>query len=312
MTKGHTFLNRFRKALSSRASRSRLRVLGSFSPELCDFSSNDYLGLVHSPPPSQEKNSSLLLQGELAAVNGPLSGVAHYGSGLGSTGSRILTGNSPMHAEIESFIESLHPLGPAPPPGTGSVPPRKSALLFNSGYSANLSLMSSVPGVEDVCVLDSHCHNSTFMGLKLSACPNPPLTFRHNDLQDLEDTLFRACQSLGRDGGVVLCIEGYYSMTGTLCPLSEMVSVSSRVSEETGKTVSIIIDEAHSGGIFGCCGRGRAGDVVEERGKANILAVVMAFGKAYGGHGGAVVDYSGWSGDGAPAEKDWEAGDGAR
>ncbi|GMH62905.1 hypothetical protein TL16_g03583 [Triparma laevis f. inornata] len=249
---------RFAAKIGSRIESNLHRRLTSSDGALVDFASNDYLGLCHSP----------------------ISRGTASGGSIGSTGSRLLSGNTDAHEELEAlFTETF--VG-----GAGG----KSALLFNSGYDANLSLLSSIPTAGDAIIADSECHNSTFMGARMSRC-GVFRTFRHNDAEDLGRVIDEV--EVGDGGGIIVPVEGYYSMSGTVSPLEEILEVVVEKGTERGCPIGVVLDEAHSSGVWG----GGLGMVAElglsKRQLSGILASVHTFGKAYGSHGAVVVDYAG-------------------
>jgi len=139
-------------SLRSRLHQSTLRKLDSTSSLNVDFLSNDYLGIsTLSLPPSPS--------------------LPH-----GSTGSRLLSGNTPSHSSLESYVSLLY---------TSHL---HSVLLFNSGYTANLGVFGVLPRANDAVVMDEESHSSMFQGFKLSRCfegGGRVSTFRHNDAEDL-------------------------------------------------------------------------------------------------------------------------------
>jgi 8-amino-7-oxononanoate synthase len=193
------------KKLEERKSSQSLRSLRLVNG-MVDFCSNDYLGIVR---------------------NGVLRPV---GTGLanGSTGSRLLSGNSALAEETEAFIAGFHQAA--------------SALLFNSGYDANLGLLASVPQKGDTILYDQLCHASIRDGIRLSFAQ--AFSFLHNDLADLEKKLAAA------SGTVFIVTESVFSMDGDLCPLEELVRIAGR------SGAHLIIDEAHATGMIGEKGEG--------------------------------------------------------
>lgn len=202
---------------------------------LVDFCSNDYLGLAQEP--------------------------FHVASLTGATGSRLISGNSQKaekaEAEIARFFKA-----PA-------------ALMFNSGYDANLGVFGSIPQKGDTVLYDAQIHASARDGLRLSLAKSH--SFRHNDLQHLEIKL-RQVQS----GSVYVAVESLYSMNGDLAPLAELEGLCKSYG------VFLIVDEAHACGVFGMNGIGAFAPSDYE----NCLKVVT-FGKAFGSHGACVLSTPG-------------------
>lgn len=210
---------------------------------LIDFCSNDYLGLARS----QELRNRI--HAELSH---------HSDERIGATGSRLLTGNSHFVEELESRIAAFHHA--------------ECGLIFNSGYDANLGLLSAVLGPEDTLVYDEHVHASIHDGMRLGRARTYP--FRHNDLDHLERRLTRA------SGRVFVAVESVYSMDGDFAPLGELAELCDRYG------CRMIVDEAHATGLYGEHGRGR---VAECGCEALTFARVHTFGKALGCHGAVVV-----------------------
>jgi glycine C-acetyltransferase/8-amino-7-oxononanoate synthase len=181
-----------------------------------------------------------------------------YGSG--TTGSRVLNGTYQGHAECEQALREFY--------GT------RHAMVFSTGYQANLGLMSTIAGKEDYIILDADSHASIYDGCFLGDAQI--VRFRHNSVDDLEKRLRR----LPADAGKLVVLEGVYSMLGDIAPLAEMV----RVAKAAG--AMIVVDEAHGMGFFGEHGRG----VFEEAGVADdVDFVVGTFSKSVGTVGGFVV-----------------------
>ncbi|MEP7277033.1 MAG: 8-amino-7-oxononanoate synthase, partial [Bacteroidota bacterium] len=201
-----------------------------------DFCSNDYLGIV--------KNNLLLP---------PASG---YGSG--STGSRLLTGNSALAEETESVIARFH----------GAA----AALIFNSGYDANTGILSCVPQRGNTVLYDALSHASIRDGLRLSLAAS--FSFLHNDVADLEKKLALA------KGNVFVVTESVFSMDGDTAPLRQIADACERYQAH------LVVDEAHATGVVGKNGEG----LVQELGlEQKCFARVHTFGKALGCHGAVVI-----------------------
>ncbi|HYG30037.1 MAG TPA: aminotransferase class I/II-fold pyridoxal phosphate-dependent enzyme [Allosphingosinicella sp.] len=181
-----------------------------------------------------------------------------YGSG--TTGSRVLNGTYQGHRECEEALKDYY--------GTAH------AMVFSTGYQANLGLMSTIAGKEDYIILDADSHASIYDGCALGNAQI--VRFRHNSVEDLDRRLGR----LPAEGGRLVVLEGVYSMLGDIAPLAEMV----RVAKEHGAMV--VVDEAHGMGFFGKNGRG----VFEEAGvEEQVDFVVGTFSKSVGTVGGFVV-----------------------
>lgn len=232
--------------LLKRAKFGNLRKLQTLQP-LIDFSSNDYLGLARSPQLA-------------AAVFQEWKMHLSHLNGLGSTGSRLLTGNSIYVQELEEKIAKFHGY--------------EAGLLFSCGYMANVGLLSSITSQESAIFFDAAVHASTHDGIRLSRAKAFP--FRHNDLEHLENRL-KSCSS---EGDRFICIESIYSTDGSMAQLSAI----SQLAREY--KAHLIVDEAHAVGACGPKGRGL---VAEHNLTAHVFAQVTTFGKALGIYGAIVL-----------------------
>ena len=180
--------------------------------------------------------------------------------GAGTTGSRVLNGTFQGHKECEDALKEFYDM--------------KYAMVFSTGYQANLGIISTIAGKGDFIILDIDSHASIYDGCKMGDAE--VVAFRHNDLEALEKRLKR----LPADAGKLVVLEGVYSMLGDVAPLKEMV----RVSKEAGAMV--LVDEAHSMGFIGENGRG----VAEEQGVLDdVDFVIGTFSKSVGTVGGFCV-----------------------
>jgi 7-keto-8-aminopelargonate synthetase-like enzyme len=180
--------------------------------------------------------------------------------GAGTTGSRVLNGTYQGHAECEQALRDFYGMD--------------HAMVFSTGYQANLGLMSTIAGKEDYIILDADSHASIYDGCALGNAQI--VRFRHNSVEDLEKRLRR----LPADAGKLVVLEGVYSMLGDIAPLKEMVAVAKAAG------AMIVVDEAHGMGFFGTHGRG----VFEEAGvEDQVDFVVGTFSKSVGTVGGFVV-----------------------
>ena len=181
-----------------------------------------------------------------------------YGSG--TTGSRVLNGTYQGHRECEEALKEFY--------GTDF------AMVFSTGYQANLGLMSTLAGKEDYIILDADSHASIYDGCFLGDAQI--VRFRHNNVEDLDKRLGR----LPKDAGKLVVLEGVYSMLGDIAPLADMVRVSKK------HDAMVVVDEAHGMGFFGANGRG----VFEEAGvEDQVDFVVGTFSKSVGTVGGFIV-----------------------
>ncbi|MHC2990224.1 8-amino-7-oxononanoate synthase [Pontibacter sp. HJ8] len=234
--------NKLQQKLAERAAQGNLRELKT-TTGLADFCSNDYLGLARS-----ERLRALIRQEEENYKQLP----------LGATGSRLLSGNHGLFEELEASIASYHQ--------------GEAALLFNSGYSANVGLLSALPQRGDTVFYDEASHASMKDGLRLSFAKS--YSFRHNNVEDLRQKLKRAT------GQVYVVVESVYSMDGDKAPLRELA----RLCNE--HTAALIVDEAHAVGLYGDKGEGLT---VALGLQDQVFAQVITYGKAMGSHGAAVV-----------------------
>lgn len=231
--------------LEERKKAGNLRTLTS-SKGLVDFFSNDYLGLAKSPELYQA------IEAELKQLSGNING---------STGSRLLSGNNDYVIATEKKLATLFQA--------------EKALIFNSGYSANTSLLSSVPQKDDTIIYDELIHASLKEGARLSFAKR--FSFRHNDLNDLELKIKKAT------GDCFVVVESVYSMDGDFCPLEKIIALCERYNAH------LILDEAHSTGIWGEKGTGFA---CARQLQHKIFARVYTFGKAMGIHGACIAGSS--------------------
>ncbi|WP_373475934.1 aminotransferase class I/II-fold pyridoxal phosphate-dependent enzyme [Sphingorhabdus sp.] len=180
--------------------------------------------------------------------------------GAGTTGSRVLNGTFQGHKECEDALREFYGMD--------------HAMVFSTGYQANLGIISTIAGKGDYIILDIDSHASIYDGCKMGDAEI--VAFRHNDVEALEKRLKR----LPADAGKLVVLEGVYSMLGDVAPLKEMI----RISKEAGAMV--LVDEAHSMGFIGENGRG----VAEEQGVLDdVDFVIGTFSKSVGTVGGFCV-----------------------
>ena len=180
--------------------------------------------------------------------------------GAGTTGSRVLNGTYAGHKAVEQALCEFYAMD--------------HAMVFSTGYQANLGIISTIAGKGDYIVLDIDSHASIWDGCKLGDAEVVP--FKHNDIEAMEKRLKRIPEGAGK----LVILEGVYSMLGDIAPLKEMV----RVAKENGAMV--LVDEAHSMGFIGANGRG----VAEDQGCLDdVDFVIGTFSKSVGTVGGFCV-----------------------
>ncbi|MBO9691128.1 pyridoxal phosphate-dependent aminotransferase family protein [Chryseobacterium sp.] len=232
-------VSRFQESLDKRKEEGIIRHLRIQSDGI-DFYSNDYLGFAKS-----RELQHLLLQ---KVMDNPqlLSG---------STGSRLISGNSGIAVSVENEIARKHLF--------------ESALLFPSGYNANLALFSTLPGRHDTVIVDEQIHRSVHDGCKLSNAKK--LKFKHNDIEDLENILKKQKKHC------YIAIESLYSMEGDFAPIQEIAAIAEEYK------ASLIVDEAHAFGVFGY------GLIEKYQMQHQVSAAVVTYGKALGAHGATIL-----------------------
>jgi 8-amino-7-oxononanoate synthase len=214
-----------------------------------DFASNDYLGFAQSETIFDHTHQFL---------------VDNNFKTNGATGSRLLSGNHELYAITETFISKFHD--------------SESALIFNSGYDANVGFFSSVPQKGDFILYDELCHASIRDGIQLSNAKS--YKFQHNDFEDLERLIekFKA-----QNCEIYIATESVFSMDGDCPNLEELANISEKYD------CHLVIDEAHALGVFGNSGQGL---VCELQLQDQVFARIVTFGKALGCHGAAVLGTS--------------------
>ena len=242
------FPKKLQEKLHRREADNSLRHL-PVANSLVDFSSNDYLGF--------SRNQEILKN----ALN-HLSSLDNRQNG--ATGSRLLTGNHALYSILESRLADFHE--------------GISALVFNSGYDANIGFFSAVPQRGDVIFYDEYIHASIRDGIRMGNAKS--FKFKHNDLDDLKNK-YRV--ELGRSGSeteIYVVTESVFSMDGDSPDLIAFSKFSER------NNCRLIVDEAHAIGVFGDKGEG----LVQKLGlQKKIFARIVTFGKALGCHGATIL-----------------------
>lgn len=238
------FPKKLEDKLEKRSENQSLRKLGSQQSGV-DFSSNDYLGLSQSQS-IFEKTHDYLKEHEIFQN--------------GATGSRLISGNHKLYKTAENFLCDFHE--------------SEAALIFNSGYDANIGFFSSVPQRGDVILYDEYVHASIRDGIQMSRAKS--YKFKHNDEIHLEELL----KKYDDIELVYVVTESVFSMDGDMPDLEEV----SRL--VTAYKAHLIVDEAHGIGVYGKQG---CGEIQRLNLHTNIFARIITFGKALGCHGAAVL-----------------------
>lgn len=211
-------------------------------PPLLDFSSNDYLALSEHPLVVERSKEYL----------------AKYGAGAGAA--RLMSGNLDIHCRLEQTVAALKR--------------QQNALLFGSGYLANVGVIPTLAGRDSLIFTDRLNHASIYDGCRLSRARL--IRFRHNDLDHLQSLLQK---EKGKKDALIV-VESLYSMDGDICPLRELVELKERFG------CLLLVDEAHATGVYGANG----GGLLEELGVADRVDIAMGtFSKALGSYGAYIA-----------------------
>jgi len=231
------------KKLTARKEEGIVRSLRANDGKI-DFSSNDYLGLAASPVLAEAIGHTYK-----KAFSHPING---------SGGSRLLAGHLDFYDQVEKELAVFFET--------------EAVLIFNSGYSANLAILSTLPQKGDTVIMDEYIHASLKDGARLSFASK--FSFRHNDVSDLESKLKKA------EGNVFIVAESLYSMDGDFAPVEALQKLAEQYK------AYLIIDEAHTTGIYGKQGRG----FLHEKKIADLVPFkIYTFGKAMGIHGACIA-----------------------
>jgi 8-amino-7-oxononanoate synthase len=236
LTANENFDHYLQQKLDEKKAVGTLRTLIHATDKI-DFSSNDYFGFAQS---------------------GVLNTVEQTGLASGATGSRSITGNSALAEATENIIAQFHN--------------REAALIFNTGYMANVGLFSCIAAKGDTFIADEFIHASMIDGMRLSYANR--LRFKHNDIADLEKKLQVAT------GKKIVAVESIYSMDGDEAPLQTIAALCKQYE------ALLIVDEAHATGVFGDKGDGLVCKYGLEK---EVYACIHTFGKAVGLHGAAIT-----------------------
>lgn len=230
--------------LSERQAHNSLRTLTARSFEV-DFYSNDYIGF--------STNTKIANRIEQLLSTHPQPN--------GATGSRLLSGNLPIFAETEKYIARFHAA--------------RAALLYNSGYDANVGFFSCIVGRGDIILFDNYSHASIRDGISLSLAT--AYKFKHNDLDDLQKLLKKFSSA---DKTILIVTETVFSMDGDSPDLEQLVALAKLYN------AYVVVDEAHAIGVMGRNGNGLVQALGLEK---EVFARIVTFGKGLGAHGAAVL-----------------------
>jgi 8-amino-7-oxononanoate synthase len=223
-------------------------ALRSLQPQsdLIDFSSNDYIGFAQSEIIFNATHQFLIDRNIKSN---------------GATGSRLLSGNHELYHEAEAYIAAFHQ--------------SENALIFNSGYDANVGFFSSIPQKNDIILFDELCHASIRDGIRLSNAKS--YKFQHNDYENLESLIMRFQSP---DTQIYIATESVFSMDGDTPDLEKFIALAEQYQAH------LVIDEAHALGVFGKNGEGYIQSIqLHDR----IFARIITFGKGLGCHGAAIL-----------------------
>ena len=240
--------------LGQREANNALRQL-PIANNLIDFASNDYIGFAKNETIFHETHQFLLDKN--IKVNG-------------ATGSRLLSGNHNLYNEAEDYIAKFHMV--------------EAALIFNSGYDANVGFFSAMPQRNEVILYDELCHASIRDGIQMSHAKS--FKFKHNDLDDLEKLIAKLQPTTDnrQPTTIYIATESVFSMDGDCPNLEELTTLS----EKYG--CYLVVDEAHALGVFGDPEASGGEGLVQSLGlEDKVFARIMTFGKGLGCHGSAVL-----------------------
>ncbi|MCD8408025.1 pyridoxal phosphate-dependent aminotransferase family protein [Tenacibaculum dicentrarchi] len=238
-----SFPKKLTQKLLHRIENNSLRTLGQKNT-LIDFSSNDYLGFAKSEAIFNKTHQFLIDNSILQN---------------GATGSRLLSGNHHLYNSIEKELSKFHN--------------SEEALIFNSGYDANIGFFSAVPQRGDIILYDEFIHASIRDGIQLSNAQS--FKFKHNNLEDLEKKISK--HQSKNDTEIYVVTEAVFSMDGDMPDLKKLSEIIIQ------NNAYLIIDEAHAVGVF------NKGLVQELNIENPIFARIITFGKAMGCHGAVIL-----------------------
>lgn len=244
--------NKYASLLNKRKTQSRYRELTAVerlsnqaslkigSQTFLDFCSNDYLGLSDHP---------FLKERSIRYVEK---------FGTSSSASRLVTGSLTIHHNLEKQLSELY---------------RREALIFNSGYQANITIIPALAGRQDMILSDKKCHNSILQGCRLSNAQH--FRYQHNNIDHLEKLLIK---NAGKKSGEIWVItESIFSMDGDIAPIESIIELCKKYGAK------LYVDDAHSTGLYGKKGLGLGANYHE------IDLLIATFGKAAGAFGAVAL-----------------------
>lgn len=240
--------NILEQKLTAREDKNAIRNLPE-SNNLVDFYSNDYLGFANND--AIYANTFQLLLNKNIAANG-------------ASGSRLLSGNHTFYTELEDRLATFYNVD--------------SALVFNSGYNANIGFFSAIPQRGDIVFYDEYIHASIRDGIRLGNAKS--YKYKHNDLNDLKDKCTEERSKCIENGEIYVVTESIFSMDGDSPDLKALVDFC------TKEKVNLIVDEAHAVGVIGRDKKGLIQDLGLEK---KLFARIITFGKALGCHGAVIL-----------------------
>lgn len=240
---------KLQRVIAARKKEETFRSLES-KEGLIDFVSNDYLGFASNE--SLFSKTFQLLLTESVASNG-------------SGGSRLLSGNHKLYNKLEPLLANFYK--------------SEAALVFNSGYDANMGLFSALPQRGDLVFYDEYVHASIREGIRMSHAK--AYSFLHNDLSSLKEKVdLNTARNEQKDSAVYIVTESVFSMDGDTPDLKAFAKYAK------SNDYNLIVDEAHAVGVIGKNGEGIIPELKLEK---DVFARTVTFGKAYGSHGAAVL-----------------------
>ena len=232
--------NQFRKLKTFR--RYKRSILTGKKGKLISFACNDYLSLST----------------DTRLINASSKAVEKYGTGSGA--SRLITGNNPLYKELENQL--------------CDIKKTEACSVFGSGFLANLGVISALSGLNDLILIDSLSHASSFLGTKLTN--SKVIKFKHNCMEDLEEKLIKYRTNFQK---CIILTEGIFSMDGDIAPQDKI----SFLKEKYNAT--FILDDAHG---MGTVGDGTGSSSLFDKRKINIDVYIGTLSKSLGGYGGFV------------------------